>query len=371
MNPENFFKSVLKTTFFVVMIVLFWFIGVKLPPPTESAKNNKLPTTPILIQGHKTDVKDLTRTFSFKIPLGSQENQIGFMSYQEKVPPGYAQGAFPTEFFRDAEGIIWIGDPYGPRLTAWNDAGDYLDSIDLSFLRNDASQLEKEIVGYTVHPASNGDWVVLNSQNKKIYWVNPKGKVNHILSIPLRLSDNRIVMNISPFFQWIDEQWIFVTVETTQQPYASTKGFSGGDYIETAWESFFLSIEGDIVGPVSEQLSVLPLEEGFLGWSIQNQALTLEWFADPRQMTHPKKSWKIDPVEWHYGGMIGTDQLDRIYFWADQDLIGRIHLRWGEISYFHLPEQNVFPVTVTPEGDIGYIRAGKQFLQVEFMKMTD
>lgn len=371
MDRNTFLGSVLKTTFFVVMIVLFWFIGVHPPQKSISVKQGNQPLSPVIILANNANRKGIVKKQSFKIPLGSQENQIGFMPYQEKVPPGFAQGGLPTEFYRDADGIIWVGDPFGPRLTAWSESGVYLQSIDLPFLRNESSTHEKEIVGYTVQPNSNGDWTILNNQNKKVYRVNREGELTNILSVPLALSDQRIVINISPFFAWVNEEWIFVTVETTRQPYTTKRGFAGGEYIDTKWESFFITWNGEIIGPVAEQASILPMKQGFILWSYHDQSLYMDWFSDPTHLSRPEKSWRVDGLEWHYGGLIGADQLDRIYFWADQGLIGRIHLRWEEVSYGSLPEQNIFPLTVSSEGDIGYIQAGKQSLQVVFTKMMD
>ena len=370
MNQNSFISSVLKTTFLVVMIVLFWFIGVHPPQKSVSVKQAQ-PVIPKVILAKNASRKGIVKNQSFKIPLGKLENQIGFLAYQEKVPPGTAQGGLPTEFYRDVEGVIWIGDPYGPRLTAWNDAGVYLQSIDLPFLRNEASMYNKEIVGYTVQPASNGDWIILNNQTKKVYRVNREGELVRVLSIPLALSEQRVVMNISPFFTWVNEDWIYVTVETTSQPYTTKKGFAGGDYIETTWESFFVSWNGKIIGPVSDQVSILSMKQGFILWSYHDQSLYLDWFSDPTYLSSPQKSWRVEEVEWHYGGIIGADHQDRIYFWADKGRVGRIHLRWEEVSYGFIPERTLFPVTVSPEGDIGYMQAGKQSLQIDFMKMMD
>ncbi|MDD4663485.1 MAG: hypothetical protein PHD83_02325 [Caldisericia bacterium] len=370
-NNENPISTIAKGVSLGVLLMLVWFLGVRQSTKTVSSSLEKVTEETILIDGSLKNMQKMMESTTFSIPLGNQEHQIGFMPYQEKVPPGWAQGALPTELYRNSSQITWIGDPYGPRLTGWNQEGKLETSFALPFLRNEAAP-DKEIVGYTLTPSGDNGWFVLNNQNKKIYQLDGNGHIIQILSIPLMLSDQRIILTISPFFEVINNQWIFVTLESTKQPFSTLKGFAGGTYLETNWESYFLSSSGEVVGPLPEQTAILPFQGGLISWTYESEALTLQWSSDPHSLSHPQKTWIVRNPVWHYGGMIGTDLENNIYFWADQSIIGCIQTRFNEVRYMELPaEKKMFPVTISPDGEIGYIIANKQFLQVHFMKMMD
>jgi len=370
-SHENPISTIFKGVLLGVLLMLVWFVGLRQVTDTLSSSPENVAEETILLDGALKNRQKMTVSAAFSIPLGNLDHQIGFMSYQEKVPPGWAQGALPTELYRSLSQITWIGDPYGPRLTGWNPDGKLETSLALPFLRNEAA-LDKEIVGYTLTPSADNGWFVLNNQNKKIYRLDSNGVVIQILSVPLMLSENRIVLTISPFFEVINDKWVFITVESARQPFSTLKGFAGGSYLETHWESFFLSLTGEVVGPLPEQTAILPFEEGLISWTYEPGLLTLQWFPGPHSMNHPQKTWIIRNPVWHYGGLIGTDQEDNIYFWADRSTIGKIHTRLREIQYMELPSgERKFPVSISPDGEIGYIISSKQVLQVCFVKMTD
>ncbi len=370
-SHENTISTILKGVLLGVLLMLVWFLGARKVTDTLSSSPENVTEETIFLDGALKNRQKMTVSTTFSIPLGNLDHQIGFMPYQEKVPPGWAQGALPTELYRSPSQITWIGDPYGPRLTGWNSNGKLEASLALPFLRNEAAS-GKEIVGYTLTPSADNGWFVLNNQNKKIYRLDSNGDVIQILSVPLMLSDHRIVLTISPFFEVINDRWIFVTVESARQPFSTLKGFAGGSYLDTNWESFFLSLTGEVIGPLPEQTAILPFQEGLISWTYEPGELSLQWFPDPLSLSHPQKTWIIRNPVWHYGGMIGTDVENNIYFWADQSTIGQIQTRLSEVRYMELPAgEKKFPVSISSDGEIGYILSNKQVLQVCFVKMTD
>jgi|GEM_PF-3309092 len=353
-----------------VMLMLAWLLGNRSEITVTVPASEKKAEEIITMEGSFQGFLPTTGLFSFSVPLGDQPHQVGYMAFQETIQPGWAQGALPTELWYDRSQITWIGDPYGPRLTGWSQDGTLLTAIDLPFLLNESAS-GKEIVGFTVKPAQDNGWFILNNQNKKIYHLHSSGELVSVFSIPMALSDSRVLLNISPFFEVIRDEWFFVTIESTSQPYSPQDGLAGGGYLETRWESFFLSQNGEKVGPLPENTSVLPFEEGFVLWSYEQSDLILKWYQTPTSMQTPTKTWKIRRPEWHYGGMIGSDTTHHLYFWANRGIIGIISTDCSMVQYFQLPEQDAFPVTVSADGEIGYIIPSKRQLVVHLMKVDE
>ncbi|MCK5849022.1 MAG: hypothetical protein KAH01_07505 [Caldisericia bacterium] len=298
------------------------------------------------------------------IQWGGGVHGIGMMGYNPGACNGLSGGAIPTQVKMLNDGSFWIADGYGPRLVLYTKDGFIKKYISLNQLRRDELKELNALCGFTFQIDNDGTIYVLDTRKKTIYYYNSQGEYYGCIDLHYVFENPSTLLEVQPLFSILDGPLFSIVVTQKNEKQELNKGFGNVPITPSEMKGLIINKTARIISsfnPTKTKMywNSLVKTEMLQPKETKNENANTSFILKQTFYGDGGKIISADVIEpnWQGGGIIGTDSLNRIYYWVNSEIVGILDPLLNQtpkmqVKYLRIPKCHMHPVGVIPTGGI-------------------